>query len=115
MVFEVLKLVRENKAKTLVKKYLDQVAPGFLHALNSYCLRKRGVDCVSLLLEDPEELRALLIEKNPLPVVEFVGKLLVKPLLAQVKKEELSDLLARVFVEDPPKFKKMLGEVLGDP
>ena len=106
-------MVQRSVLKKWVEGHLATIAPGFMKQLNKLCVDSYRVDCVDLLLDDPQKLRDLLLKYNSPKVVEFIiGKLLLKPVLKKIGRENMERILVRAFMENPDNFKKLIRDVV---
>lgn len=107
-----------DKSSSIAKNihsYIASRAPEFLKALNRVCIRYYNKDCITLLLEEPEKLRDILLKYNDIATAKFVIKnLFLKPLLEKLDrdKEKLLEDLSSNFIEDSEVFKRKLQDVL---
>ncbi len=99
--------------RRLIKNYLDDVAPGLHIVLELRCKIIGGRDLVSLLIDDPGKLlKALKTMYNDESSVEFVVRLILKPLVQELELLGKEEQLVKQLLENPEKFKEEISRLL---
>jgi hypothetical protein len=94
---------------------VDSHAPGYFNVLDVLCRKLFSRSCVDLLIEEPEKLREILMNKhsNDVHPVYFVVKyLFLRPILIELDRLDAEEELATLFMQNPGKFREKLKQVL---
>jgi hypothetical protein len=109
------RLLDRSKLFTAVRSYVDSHAPGYFNVLDVLCRKLFSRSCVDLLIEEPEKLREILMNKhsNDVHPVYFVVKyLFLRPILIELDRLDAEEELATLFMQNPGKFREKLKQVL---
>lgn len=95
-----------------LKKRLGAFAPGLPYVLDVYCIRFKGVDCLALLLSNPQALRDMLIATyGSHQVAEIIAREYLSTLLENVDQQHIGELVETLFHE-PSKLRTRIQELL---
>lgn len=95
-----------------LKKEFGAIAPGLPQVLDVYCTRFEGVDCLTLLLSNPQALRDVLIMVYGSPqVAEIIAREYLSTLLGNAGKQHIDELVEVLFHE-PSKLRTRIRELL---
>ncbi len=100
-----------GRIKREIGDYVSRASPGLLNILELYCRGDSGLDCVTLLLEEPGKLKDIIMRIYVSPeTVRFVARLFLNP-LAEVCGLGIEELI-RLFMERPTKLREVLQQAL---
>ncbi|MCC6046549.1 MAG: hypothetical protein LM572_07170 [Ignisphaera sp.] len=103
------------KVFVIIKRFMQSRVPGYFEVLEAQCRKMFGKGCVDLLLDEPDKLRAVLMNKYGGDVTSTyfaVKHLFLRPLLMEVNKLDVEEELATCLLNNPQKFKEKLKQVL---
>ncbi|MEM1541452.1 MAG: hypothetical protein QW101_01260 [Ignisphaera sp.] len=97
-----------------IERETSETAPGFLHVLNSLCLKSYGKKCIDLLLLDPEKLINIVSNytNNIMETKTIIKLLFIKPLLSAINEECDLDQWTELFICDPNTFKEEISGLM---
>jgi len=104
-----------SKLVSIVKRYMDSKAPGYFTSLDIFCRKFSGKSCIDLLIDEPDKLRDVLVNKlgNDIYTTYFIIKyLFLRPILIELDRLDVEEELATLFIQNPEKFREKLKQIL---
>lgn len=102
-----------EELRKLVESYMRQVSPGLYYSLEASCQKHKGISCVELLVEQPTEFKEVLEKKyGSNSSIRVVSRLIIYPIISNLKGNGAVDDFLALFLENPLEFKKRIREIL---
>lgn len=100
-----------RRLKEKIRDYVNRVSPGLFNTLELYCRGDTGLDCITLLFEEPGKLKDIITRMYVSPAtVKFVARLFLQP-LAEVYDLNVEELI-KLFMDRPTKLRETLQQAL---
>jgi len=108
----VLIVLNRYRVKEAIKRWMMLRTPGLYESIEPVCLRDYKKSCLDLFLDEPDKFRELLVMqfRDQNYIYFLIRYTIIRPLLKELRREELEEELATDFINDIDKFKSIFRD-----
>jgi len=110
----VLIVLNRYRVKEVIKRWMILRTPGLYESIEPLCLRVYRRSCLDLFLDEPDKFRELLMMqfRDQNYIYFLIRYTIIRPLLKELRREELEEELATDFINDIDKFKTTFRDTI---